>query len=374
MTKKIKRLVVFPSDPIDVIIEMGQSYLGIEEYFNPGDFFDEVYCLTPWKSKRKSFGKVKCITARPIQFKACIERIMPDVVRAYGGYHCADFAAMSRVKGIPVIVSLHDVRKQFMFKSVECADAVICMSEAVKTAALNHLNLNTENIWIMPNRIDTQVFAYRHDDIKFQKLNQRFGTGKHILHVGRKAEEKNLDTVIKALSILENDYICIFIGRGDIRQYQRLAEECGVLNRCYFVKSVKNIELPVWYSWCDCMCTPSRCEGFGFVFIEAAACEAAIVTSNIGPMNEYLNADSAILVDEFENEQAVADAIREATSGSEKIKIMRKNARNVGMLFSKEKIDAQEVEIYKKVMKMSSNDRSVNRLNMLWKYRHFYRI
>ena len=100
------------------------------------------------------------------------------------------------------------------------------------------------------------------------------------------------------------------IGLGDIEKYQAIAEMSGVGDRCFWVGAVKNTELPLWYSWCDCMCTPSRWEGFGIVFIEAAACGAAIVTSDIGPMNEYLTPESACLVEDFENPSALAVAIR----------------------------------------------------------------
>ena len=45
------------------------------------------------------------------------------------------------------------------------------------------------------------------------------------------------------------------------------------------------------------MCVPSRGEGFGIVFIEAAACGSVIVTSDIAPMNEFLtNGVNAIFV------------------------------------------------------------------------------
>ena len=63
--------------------------------------------------------------------------------------------------------------------------------------------------------------------------------------------------------------------------------------RCFWIESVKNSELPVWYSWCDCFCVPSRWEGFGLVFIEAAACGSAIVTSDIAPMTEYFTNDKS---------------------------------------------------------------------------------
>lgn len=368
---KVKKLVVFPSDPMDDYISAGLTYDYLADYYNPGGYFDEVYCLSPWKSAREAFGKIKCIQARPLQFRKIIKQIKPDAVRAYGGYWCADWAAISKVAGIPTIVSLHDTNPALLYDSIKYADVIVCMSKAVKDAAVEKLGLDGKKIWIMPNRIDTDLFSYKEPNTKAEELTKRFGEGKHLLHVGRKAEQKNLDTVIKALPLLDDSYKAIFVGRGDTAPYEKLAEECGVSDRCYFVESVPNDELPYWYSWCDCMCTPSRWEGFGFVFIEAAACETAIVTSNVGPMNEYLNRENAILVDDFENPAAIANAVVSAVSDSEEIRQMRRNAREVGLRFSKEAVDMQEIGIYRKAMDITHDANRMSPIKILWKYRKF---
>jgi glycosyltransferase involved in cell wall biosynthesis len=182
-----------------------------------------------------------------------------------------------------------------------------------------------------------------------------------------------LDTLIKAIPNIYEDAKCVFVGRGDTEHYRDLAKNFGVEDRCYFIDMVPTDELPLWYSWCDCMCTPSRWEGFGYVFIEAAACEAAIVTSNIAPMNEYLeNEKNALLVDEFENPVAIANAVNRVLSNSEDIRKMKHEARNVGLNFAKEKVDEQEIEIYKEVIKMGStniNKASIfHKINIMRKY------
>ena len=353
----MKKLVFFPSEPLDSYIDVGSTFEYLADYYNPGGFFDEAYCLSPWKCSRETFGKIKCIQATPRQFKKIIEQIRPDVVRAYGGYRAADWAAISKVKGIPTIVSLHDTNPDLLFDSVRYADAIISMSKSVQDAAIRKLGLEGKKMWIMPNRIDTDLFSRKDPNEKADELTRRFGEGKHLLHVGRKAKQKNLDTVIKSLTLLDDSYKAIFIGRGDILPYKQLAEQSGVSNRCYFVESVPNNELPYWYSWCDCMCTPSRWEGFGFVFIEAAACEAVIVTSNIGPMNEYLSSESAVLVDDYENPAAIARAVvRATTSENDTIQQIRRNSRLVGLRFKKENVDQLEVKIYQEVIQMDMRD------------------
>lgn len=366
----MKRLVCFPSDPIDAYIKNGMTYEYLEEYFNPAGYFDEVYCLGPWKSSRKRFGTITCIQARPLQYKKIIKKIAPLLVRGYGGYYAADWVACSKVEGIPTLLSIHDTNTALLYDTVKYADAVICMADSVKKVVLDNISINQEKVWVMPNRVDTNLFKKTYDEKKFLELNEQFGKCKHILHVGRKVKQKNLDTLIKAMKYLDDDHKCVFVGKGDVAAYEKLAELEGVKDKCFFVESVKNEELPLWYSWCDCMCTPSRWEGFGFVFIEAAACESTIVTSNIGPMNEYLtNNENAYLVDDYENPKSIAEAIILAEENTNTNAIIKKNARKVGLSFDKKKVDELEVETYKKVISMKANGKGISPLFIEWKYR-----
>ena len=361
---RMKKLVFFPSDPISAYIKVGKSYDYIERYFNPGGYFDEVYCLSPWGDvKEETIGQIHYIKASPCKYAEIIKRLQPDVVRGYGGYCCADWISINKVEGIPTVVSVHDTNPRLIHDSLKYADGIICMSKAVEDAVKTLVPDVTSNIWIMPNRIDTELFKNKNDEVFFEKLNNQYGHTKHILHVGRKAEQKNIDTVIKSLRYVPDDVNCIFVGRGNTEQYKQLAVEEGVIHRCFFEESVPNSELPMWYSWADCMCTPSRWEGFGYVFIEAAACEAGIVTSNIAPMNEYLTDGlNSILVDDYENPEKIADAINRVLSNTDDIQQMKRAAREVGLKFKKEVIDKEEIAIYEKVMSCKPNNRNYTEL------------
>lgn len=370
----MKKLVFFPSDPIVAYIEKGRTYDYLDNYYNPGGYFDKVYCLSPWgNQKEETIGKIHYIKAKPHQFSGIIKKIGPNVIRGYGGYCCADWVSISKVKNIPTIVSVHDSNPLMIHKSLKYADALICMSEVVKKAVLEKVEFDLSKLWVMPNRVDIKLFSKKNDRDYFEKLDKRFGHGKHILHVGRKSKEKNLETVIRALKYLGSDQKCIFVGKGDTKKYRELAQKCGVIDRCEFIDRIPTEELPYWYSWCDCMCTPSKWEGFGCVFIEAAACEAAIVTSNIAPMNEYLtNGVNAILVDDYQNPKKIAEAILLAESNTEEMIHMRAAARNVGLHFTKDIIDKQEIEIYEKVMASGANNKMNYNLKLFWESIRYY--
>jgi glycosyltransferase involved in cell wall biosynthesis len=347
----MKILAVIPSDPIEAYVRKGtDSWL--EEYYNPLHFFDKVYLLSPLEKKETYAFGMNIIPTKPKQLKSRIKELNINVVRAYGGYWACDMACNNKVKNIPVIVSVHDSKPALLYNSIKRADVVFCVSEMVKKLVLSKIK-KPDRVWILPNRVNFDIMRpclkseVRYLDIKYPFKFK-------ILHVGRKSSQKNLDTLIKSLKILGNEYCIIAIGIGDVDEYVKLAEKEGVREQCYFIDSIPNTELPIYYSLADCMCTPSRWEGFGLVFIEALACRAVVVTSDVAPMNEYItHMENGLLVREYEKPHAVAAMINLACTNKQLRETLKKNARKSVKKFKKNIVDKLEADYYEKVLTMS---------------------
>jgi glycosyltransferase involved in cell wall biosynthesis len=352
MKKSGLRLVVIPTDPISAYEKAGYDWL--ERYFNPTGMFDEVYALSPLEQgERKAHG----MTIRGVpeeKFLHVLKEIRPHVVRAYGGFWPSDVACYNRLPGVPIVVSVHDTRPELMHPSLQYADLVICLTSEVEKRVLA-VGTAPERIRRLPNRIDTKKFRPVQDEKLFQSVASRFPPGKHILQVGRKCREKNLDTIVRSLAVLPSDYSAIFVGQGDKTSYEALAKELGVSDRCFWLSSIKNSELPIWYSWSDCFCLPSRfpSEGFPIVSIEAAACGAAIVVSDIPPMNEYMVHDeSACLVKDYEDPKQLAAAIQKTCEGREYRRTISEGAVRMAQQFDLPLVDAMEVAIYREALSL----------------------
>jgi len=344
------RLVVIPTDPIELQERTGYDWL--ERYYNPGGAFREVIALSPLERGRRNAHGMTIQGVSPDDFKSALRKIRPDVVRAYGGFWPADLACLNRLWNVPVVVSVHDKSPALFHDSVRYADLVLCTSKAVQRLALDR-GVSLDRTRILPNRVDSAIFRPVRDEAAFEALNRRFPPGKRLLLVGRVVREKNHDTLIRALALLPRDYIAIFVGLGDRSPLTLLAKSLDVARRCFWVDAVKNSELPVWYSWCDVMCTPSRSEGFGIVFIEAAACGAPIVTSNMAPMNEYLtHGVSAHLVDDFEDPSALAAALRRVCEDPAYRASLGSNAIEAAKPFEKAAVDAAEVALYREAISL----------------------
>ena len=352
--EETKRLAVIPSDPIEAYKNKGiESWL--EDYYNPLHFFDEVYLLSPLEGKERHEFGMNIIPTEAKQLKSRIRDLNIGVVRAYGGYWACDMACNNKVNDVPIVVSVHDTNVALLHNSIERADVILCVSEAVKKLVLT-INKKPDRVWILPNRVNFDIMrpGLRNE---FKDLDNKYPFKFKILHVGRKSREKNLDTLIKALKILGDEYCIIAVGRGNLEEYMKLAKEETVLHKCYFIESIKNEELARYYSWASCMCVPSRWEGFGIVFIEALACESIVVTSDIAPMNGYIkHGGNGLLLKDYENPKALAEMIKTACNDKRLQESLKENTRKSVERFKKNRIDKLETEYYKKILAMSQND------------------
>jgi glycosyltransferase involved in cell wall biosynthesis len=351
--KSAGSLVVVPCDPIGVYERAGYDWL--ERYFNPTGMFREVYVLSPLEEGERKAHGMTIVGVPEEKFTQKLKEIRPDVVRAYGGYWPSDLVCRNRIKGIPVIVSIHDVRPELLHESVRYMDLVLCLTDEIENQVLK-AGVTKSRIRRLPNRVDRSVFYPVQDAGALQSIAAKFPVGRHILHIGRRTREKNQDTIIRALALLPEEYSCVFIGSGDRGPFVAIAEELGVNDRCFWFDSVKNSELPTWYSWCDCFCFPSRfpSEGFPLVSLEAAACATPMVASDAPPMNEYLiHNQSACLVKEYENPSALANAIRRVCEDGEYRTIIKNGILKVAERFDLSVVDNIEADIYREAMNLA---------------------
>lgn len=114
------------------------------------------------------------------------------------------------------------------------------------------------------------------------------------LTVGRLVERKGVDTMLRCLAILAADlppWHYVVVGSGPYRPYlERLTDELGLQDRVTFTGFVADEALPAYYTLCDVFAMPNRevvgagvsIEGFGIVFLEAAACGKPVIAGRSG--------------------------------------------------------------------------------------------
>ncbi|MDQ6813778.1 MAG: glycosyltransferase family 4 protein [Bacteroidota bacterium] len=121
-----------------------------------------------------------------------------------------------------------------------------------------------------------------------------------ILHVGSGLPRKNRKLLLKmaiALGVKWSGNIC-YAGEAleeDLLQY---AEAHGLRNRIISVEKPPHEVLVGLYNGCEAFIFPSLSEGFGWPVIEAQACGAPVIASNVEPMPE-VSGNAALHADPF---------------------------------------------------------------------------
>lgn len=186
------------------------------------------------------------------------------------------------------------------------ADVVIANSEFTY-CELTKLGVDENRIIKIYPGVDVQRFIPNLDCSDLKKSITLADDQLLILSVGRLSRRKGFDQVIKSLprlleSGLNVKYALIGIGEDD--QYLKdLAVTHEVDDRVCFLGHVEASDLPRWYNTCDIFAMPNRevngdTEGFGLVYLEAAACgKPSLAGLSGGTGSAVLNGETGIRVD-----------------------------------------------------------------------------
>jgi phosphatidyl-myo-inositol dimannoside synthase len=160
------------------------------------------------------------------------------------------------------------------------ADFVIANSEFTRDQLLR-MGVQPPTIRLIYPGVDTERFR---PGLETRDLKAGIALSegeKLVLSVGRLQKRKGFDTVIRCIARLADagysvKYALIGIGE-QLDDLKALSKEVGVEHLVHFLGHVPENDLPRWYCACDVFAMPNReingdNEGFGMVFVEAAAC------------------------------------------------------------------------------------------------------
>lgn len=124
-----------------------------------------------------------------------------------------------------------------------------------------------------------------------QETLERYGIPddlKILLNTGRLVEQKNQDTIIRALPALPNARFVV-AGDGHLRSsYLHLARALGVEDRVHLLGSLPYLDVVELYGVADLFVFPSRHETFGISAVEAALLGIPTLVSDIAVLREVL--------------------------------------------------------------------------------------
>ena len=226
------------------------------------------------------------------------EKLLPKLVKErfdvidcqeFPYFPCFTAKVHSLFRKTPLVITWHEIWDKYWFEYlgkkglfgwiVERLTArLISKNIAVSERTKKDLeSLGVKNVKVIHNGID------------FKKIESVKPSEEEsdIVFAGRLIKDKNVDVLIKAISLIRreiSDIKCIIIGDGPEKEkLMKLAKELGVENNVKFVGFLENHDDVIAYMKSSkVFVLPSTREGFGIVALEANACGLPVVTVNHG--------------------------------------------------------------------------------------------
>jgi len=312
--------------PADEIVVYAPKIAGDVAY--DGRHSWKVYRLKPylpffWPRWLRLYWQVRQIVKKEKIERLLIQHALPA---GYVGY------LLKKFRRIPYVVFFHGtdlevgLKKKLRKISLVCraAEKVVVSSEFLKNKLLAKLDDLKNVVVVHPCPGDLFFDQPLAEEIARLRSQLALAGKKVVITVGRVADGKGFPHIIRLLSkILKKvpNLVWLVIGSGPkIEEVSAMARKNNLQNVVRFLGQIEYEFLPAYYHLADLFVLLSHRdetseEGWGTVFLEAAACGLPVVAGRVGGAEEAVeNLVSGVLVDVYQEESvisAIADLLRE---------------------------------------------------------------
>ncbi|HHT9158619.1 MAG: hypothetical protein A2099_07185 [Planctomycetes bacterium GWF2_39_10] len=238
--------------------------------------------------------------------------------------------------------------------SIKRSQRVIFPSTRARTA-IEKIGILVKHGEVIYHGINKEIFHPHIEDAGLWNFKKKYSLDKFILYVSNIHRYKNFLELIKAFVLLrgriDNNIQLVFAGKCFDREYyyemMAFIAGQGYEDRIVFLGSIPYEELPYLYSACMMFVYPSTCESFGMTLVEAMACGAPILASEIEPVPEIC-ANAAVYFDPS-HPAAMADVIANATMDKNLISALKTNSLKRAEDFSWENTAITTLKVFKSI-------------------------
>lgn len=212
-----------------------------------------------------------------------------DIIHSNG-----DYGSLFKVPGKPLVITLHHnvldsfyqnyttipqkiyhftlLKKRFK-KSIEAADATICVSHASRKSFQVTFPGHVEKLLTIYNGIDLELF---------KPLPEKYPTKKGaLLFVGNLSKRKGVDLLNPIMEKLGKGFELLCITMANLK--------VDLKRDIKTVSNINPLQLAEFYNRAEMLLFPSRLEGFGYAVVEAMACAKPVVCANRSSLPELID-------------------------------------------------------------------------------------
>jgi glycosyltransferase involved in cell wall biosynthesis len=268
---------------------------------------------------------------------------------------------------VPVVLTVHDVsyerqpqwypyrrdwaRRAFYRRSAHVASHILTDSHFSASEITAAYGITADRITVTPLGVDSvfQVGAPTLDRTRRAGVSSPY-----LLHVGDLHERRNLLMLIEAvlsarhLSRSAQELSLVLVGKdlgvGD--SVRARAAQAGAVDAVVQLGSVNEEELRTLYQGALALAYPSLYEGFGLPLVEAMACGAPVIASNVASMPEVLG-DAGVLIHPTDT-VAWTHAIVDLLNDSEKYQRLRATGIRRAAEFTWERTARLTLDVYRR--------------------------
>ncbi len=235
------------------------------------------------------------------------------------------------------------------------ADANIFISTSGLNSLLRVAKFDAEKSRVIYHGRD-KLFKPIPQDIAAKFIQEQYGVdGDFVLYVSNVARYKKQLEVVRAYRIISEQAGNLFgadklilagimVEPSYYREVLALADKLGIRDKVTYLGQIPQIHLPYFYSAASVFVFASICENCPNILIEAMACGAPIVSSNLAPMPEICG-DAALYFDPSEPTE-IADRIWQVLTDETIRKELIRNGRENAGRFSWTETARRTLEVF----------------------------
>ena len=249
------------------------------------------------------------------------------------------------------LVGLHPSFHAITRFSILRSHGLTAVSKFLKRETVRDFTVPEERVEVIPNFIDTAV--YRRGLVPSHRATLAPDGEKIVMHISNFRAVKRAADVVSVFAKLtaKQPSRLVLVGDGPERPRVLMrAEELGVRDRVMFLG--KHTSVHEVLSCADLFLLPSASESFGLVALEAMACGAPVVASNVGGLPEVIEHGTSGYMFDVGDIDAMAEAGLRIMGDDEHWRSLSEAGRALAEeRFSSERVVPQYERYYEQVLR-----------------------